>query len=150
MKRAQAAMEFLMTYGWAIMIVLMGIGALTYTGVLNPDILVRDQCTLLSSFSCNDFSITQSSIQLSLSNNIGKTVNITGIVANMSDGSSTCRTSGTTLFNPGERKVIVLDSGCSLPIGRKPTLSLSVNFYFDGTDPKYNYTVTGELTGKVQ
>jgi len=30
MKKSQAAMEFLMTYGWAILVVLVAIGALAY------------------------------------------------------------------------------------------------------------------------
>jgi len=36
MKKAQAAMEFLMTYGWAILIVLAAVGILAYAGVLKP------------------------------------------------------------------------------------------------------------------
>ena len=35
MKKSQQAMEFLMTYGWAIIVVLVAIGALAYFGVLN-------------------------------------------------------------------------------------------------------------------
>ena len=35
-KKSQAAMEFLMTYGWAILVVLVAIGALAYFGVLSP------------------------------------------------------------------------------------------------------------------
>lgn len=35
-KKAQAAMEFLMTYGWAILVVLVAIGALAYFGVIDP------------------------------------------------------------------------------------------------------------------
>lgn len=37
MRKGQAAMEFLMTYGWAILIVLAAIGALAYCGILSPD-----------------------------------------------------------------------------------------------------------------
>jgi uncharacterized protein (UPF0333 family) len=37
MRKGQAAMEFLMTYGWAILVVLAAIGALAYFGVLSPD-----------------------------------------------------------------------------------------------------------------
>ncbi|MBU0980005.1 MAG: hypothetical protein KJ709_04335 [Nanoarchaeota archaeon] len=37
-------MEFIMTYGWAILVVLAAIGALSYFGVLNPDFLVPDKC----------------------------------------------------------------------------------------------------------
>jgi uncharacterized protein (UPF0333 family) len=35
-KKSQAAMEFLMTYGWAIIVVLVAISALAYFGVLSP------------------------------------------------------------------------------------------------------------------
>ena len=37
MKKGQAAMDFLMTYGWAIVVVLAAIGALWYFGVLSPN-----------------------------------------------------------------------------------------------------------------
>lgn len=36
-KKSQAAMEFLMTYGWAILVALIVISALAYFGVLNPE-----------------------------------------------------------------------------------------------------------------
>ena len=44
-KKAQEAMEFLMTYGWAIIVVLVAIGALAYFGVLGDS----------SKFQCNNF-----------------------------------------------------------------------------------------------
>lgn len=36
-KKSQAAIEFLMTYGWAILVVLIAVGALAYFGVLNKE-----------------------------------------------------------------------------------------------------------------
>lgn len=36
-KKSQQALEFFMTYGWAILVVLIAIGALAYFGVLSPD-----------------------------------------------------------------------------------------------------------------
>jgi uncharacterized protein (UPF0333 family) len=42
-KKGQAAMEFLMTYGWAIVVVLAAIGALAYFGVLSPQKLLPDR-----------------------------------------------------------------------------------------------------------
>jgi len=42
--KAQAAMEFLMTYGWAILVVLVAIGALAYFGVLSPEKLLPEKC----------------------------------------------------------------------------------------------------------
>ena len=54
-KKAQAAMEFLMTYGWAILVVLAAIAALAYFGVLSPDRFLPEQCTLPSGAACLDF-----------------------------------------------------------------------------------------------
>lgn len=36
-KKSQLALEFLMNYGWAILVVIVAIGALAYFGVLNPE-----------------------------------------------------------------------------------------------------------------
>ncbi len=57
MKRAQAAMEFLMTYGWAILVVLIAIGALAYFGVLNPSRFLPESCTIGPGLACTDFKI---------------------------------------------------------------------------------------------
>ncbi|MFC1753254.1 hypothetical protein ACFL96_07660 [Thermoproteota archaeon] len=57
-RKAQAAMEFLMTYGWAILVVLAAIAALAYFGVLSPDRFLPEQCTLPSGVACLDFTVT--------------------------------------------------------------------------------------------
>jgi hypothetical protein len=45
-KKSQAAMEFLMTYGWAILVVLAAIAALAYFGVLSPGKFIPEKCML--------------------------------------------------------------------------------------------------------
>jgi hypothetical protein len=54
MKKSQAAMEFLMTYGWAIFIILVAIGALAYFGVLDPIKMLPEKCTGDTGFTCTD------------------------------------------------------------------------------------------------
>ncbi|MBD3163915.1 hypothetical protein GF323_01835 [Candidatus Woesearchaeota archaeon] len=53
-KRAQAAMEFLMTYGWAILVVLVAIGALAYFGVLSPERFLPERCDGPAGLTCLD------------------------------------------------------------------------------------------------
>lgn len=55
--RGQAAMEFLMTYGWAILAVLVMIGALAYFGVMRVD--VSERCVLTTGFGCRDYQAYQ-------------------------------------------------------------------------------------------
>ncbi|MBI4438966.1 hypothetical protein HY640_03485 [Candidatus Woesearchaeota archaeon] len=80
--KAQAALEFLMTYGWAILIVLGAISALAYFGVLNPDRVLPEQCTFPAGFTCIDTAVVDSSnnrFDFAIRNNQGFRVNITGI-----------------------------------------------------------------------
>lgn len=53
--KAQAAMEFLLTYGWAILIVLVVIAALAYFGVLNPAKLLPGRCMFQVGVDCEDY-----------------------------------------------------------------------------------------------
>ena len=57
-RKSQAAMELLMTYGWAILVVLVAIGALAYFGVLSPDKFLPSRCTLPSGIACVDFEVS--------------------------------------------------------------------------------------------
>lgn len=80
-KKAQAAMEFLMTYGWAILVVLVVIGALAYFGVLNPQNLLPEKCTLPMGLYCKDHLIdgNNSRISFKLENGMGQGIMITSI-----------------------------------------------------------------------
>lgn len=64
-RKAQAAIDFVMTYGWAIMMVMVAIGALAYFGVLSPDKFVPKQCNLPSGLACLDFEAQSAGLGLS-------------------------------------------------------------------------------------
>ena len=73
MKRGQAAFEFLMTYGWALLVTLVAIGALAFFGVLNPGQFLPNQCALFVGLTCVDIngaSLTQS-LKFNVQNGIG-------------------------------------------------------------------------------
>ncbi len=75
-KKAQAAMEFLMTYGWALLVVLVAIGALAFFGVLNPGQFLPDQCTMFSGLSCTTYfaDASDDQIRLTFQNGLGYTM----------------------------------------------------------------------------
>ena len=56
-KRGQAAMEFLMTYGWAILAAIIAIGVLAYFGVFNPGRLAGSQGIINPPFNVDAFVI---------------------------------------------------------------------------------------------
>lgn len=60
-KKSQSALEFMMTYGWAFMIIIIMVGSLAYLGVLSPDRLMSDRASAQVPFSLvkSDFAIRQ-------------------------------------------------------------------------------------------
>lgn len=81
MKRGQAALEFLMTYGWAILVVLVAIGALAYFGVLRPEKMLPEKCVIAtgSGLFCDDYNATVTGVTLRIKNMLSEQVNVTAI-----------------------------------------------------------------------
>jgi len=82
MKRGQAALEFLMTYGWAILVVLAAIAALAYFGVLSPDRFLPEKCTMPSGLACLDFRATATGVDVILQNSFGFDINTVVVTVN--------------------------------------------------------------------
>src|SRR3989344_4420637 len=79
-KRGQVAMEFLMTYGWAIIIILLAIAALWLLGVFNFD--APSKCTMTAPFNCNDVAILDNAVLLKIAVTQAQTAKITKITVN--------------------------------------------------------------------
>ena len=72
-------MEFLMTYGWALIVVLIVIGVLVYSGFVDPSSILAEKCTLSISVKCIDYSVKTDSINLHLENVAGKVMKVRNI-----------------------------------------------------------------------
>ena len=107
MKRGQTVIEFLVTYGWMLFIVIAVIAALILFGVLDPNRLFREHCILPSGLACKDFYATADEIDLVVQNQLGFDIlNITAAL----DGEG-CRknaTGASTLLN-GEQSTYLFD-----------------------------------------
>lgn len=106
-KKAQAAMEFLMTYGWAILVVLAAIGALAYFGILSPERFLPEKCMLEPGIDCTGFKVTPAETTLVLRNGMGKSLMVDAI----SVGECSLSITNTT-FNSGDLLTFQL-TGCS-------------------------------------
>jgi len=78
-KKGQAAMEFLMTYGWAILVVLAAIAALAYFGVLSPSNMLPERTTFAAPIQSIDSVISASGddVTIVFRNNVGTRINLT-------------------------------------------------------------------------
>ncbi|MGB9703770.1 MAG: hypothetical protein ACPLXS_03650, partial [Candidatus Micrarchaeales archaeon] len=80
--KSQAAMEYLMTYGWAILIIALVVGVLYSLGVFNPS--SPSYCVFSGEvFLCQSFSIdSEGYLSLTLTSNHPNRINVTQIACN--------------------------------------------------------------------
>jgi len=144
-KRCQAALEFLITYGWAILVVLVAIGALSYFGVLNFDMLLPERCVLPAGITCLDFKMSTSSATVALKNNFGETITLDKITVARKDGIS-CSNS-TPIFLKNNDKTTVIISNCNNgDSGKRFNGDISVDYT---KEKLLSHSVKGSIQAKL-
>ena len=156
--KAQAALEFLTTYGWAFLVILIMIGTLAYFGILNPGKILPNRCNIGPEFECLDFQIsaTDSTFKLRLKNNAGEPI----IVQSMTLDSETatkfsCSTppANPTSWKSGE----ILDlawGGCNslatgMVAGEKGKVLVKMRYYAVQSGSAYAKEVNAEVFSTV-
>ncbi|GIU69865.1 MAG: hypothetical protein KatS3mg002_1101 [Candidatus Woesearchaeota archaeon] len=154
--KAQAALEFLMTYGWAILVVLAAIGALAYFGVLSPTNFLPDQCTATSGIGClGKPLISTNSVSFTLTNGLGQTINLasantslpaSGNISFCQKGDTTC-TNTTYPWADGQDVTVRY-----VQTGGIPTTSFKGTFQFNYTNAMSGLpeSITVQIAGKVK
>ena len=162
MKRGQAAMEFLMTYGWALLVVLIAIAALAFFGVLNPSRFLPSTCTLAPGFSCVDYkaAATGTPVQLVLQNGLGDNINsVTLWLASMQGAGTGCTSS--IPFTPGPTSIIdgsttsfaiagPLPTGCTLTRGSKLRADLIIYYTLGSGGSAIAHSKVGQFITGVE
>lgn len=143
MKKGQAAMEFLMTYGWAILVVLAAIAALAYFGVLSPDRFLPNKCTLPSGMACLDFTVVEGgTVQVAMQNSLG--FEMRGVQASLVTGN--CSSQTVNLTN-GD-KVTFAFSGCT--VGQEGSkLNDELQIAYTNADSGLSHIASGSLISTV-
>jgi uncharacterized protein (UPF0333 family) len=149
-KKGQAALEFLMTYGWAILVVLAAIAALAYFGVFSPSRFLPEKCLLPSGLSCIDSAASTAGLTVVVQNAAG--FDMSNVVLSLS-GSSACAGNGNHSAGgqvlaslPNGNKTTVT-WGCTLSSGSKYSGTLVANY--TNADTSLAHMANGELIKKV-
>lgn len=165
-RKGQSALEFLTTYGWAFLVILIMIGALSYFGVLNPSRFLPDKCIFGSGIGgCTDSAVVVSGansfIAFKIVNNFGKDLTITSASAVVTGLTSSCTTpilrgnyTGGIPYNPittlgawnSSTELQVNITGCTIATGERATASVTIGYRLAGSS--YTKTVDGEVAVK--
>ncbi|MBI2124491.1 hypothetical protein HYT92_01740 [Candidatus Pacearchaeota archaeon] len=79
MQKGQAAMEFLMTYGWAILAAIIVIGVLAIAGVFTPGKYAPQACAVTAPFYCNAWNAKTAGVNIELKNQGGEAYHVKSV-----------------------------------------------------------------------
>jgi len=147
-KKAQSAMEYLMTYGWAILIVIIVAAALYALGVFNPATFTGRTATGFQTIGAPtdwDLASTTGNLTLNLANNkMATAITIYNITATIS-GTNTLYNPTTLVLGPGSSTTVTFPTTPVLTSGSTYTVKVSIIYNAGGLD----HTDTGTVTGTV-
>lgn len=154
-QKGQAAMEFLMTYGWAILAAIIAIGVLAYFGVFSPGNFVAAAATVNAPFGINAHNIVTNSsgefINLDMIQNSGGTLSNTTVTTtgNGEFSGITCTSGAVTTWNSGQEVSVSLDcTGGTLASGDSFSGDIVVAYHKQGSS--LDLQTTGTIRDTVQ
>lgn len=162
-KKGQAAMEFLMTYGWAILVVLAAIAALAYFGVLSPQNLLPERTTFTAPLPSVDTALVSAdgTVEVAFRNNVGVPISIdanqTGTADSDDCGTTpaitvvydgTTYTNGTTTISNGEG--FLLSWTCTAGTAGAKFKADSIGFEYTNSETSQTRKHSGTVDGKYQ
>jgi hypothetical protein len=78
--RSQSAIEYLITYGWALLIISIALAAFTAFGLFNSGNFVGNSCTLPNGLSCKSAVLSSNGmLTLDIGQDTGSPITITGV-----------------------------------------------------------------------
>lgn len=119
-RKGQAAMEFLMTYGWAILAAIVAIAVLAYFGVFSPSTYAPTICIMSAPLGCDIDSVVLvndggtgglvDNVTIYIANGAGESINVTGawVKGDCQDASQDLTTASITIAN-GEEGAVGVD-----------------------------------------
>ncbi len=158
-KRGQAALEFLTTYGWAFLVILIMISALAYFGVLSPQNFLPERCNLQQELQCQDYQLELDpatgnvNMSLQLRNQVGNSINIQGMTVDTNPeaitGTTTCvGNAPIQLAGSGSTTVSCEVTGNFPAEGSKQKIGFTITYQEIGG--RFNHTVSGEVYATLQ
>lgn len=149
-KKGQAAMEFLMTYGWAILAAIIVIGVLAV--YFRPGTLTQDSVLVTAPFYGVGTTIATTQIQVEVRNNGGEQLDLGASPASISfnnpSGAACTGVSASVDPLPAGSTSIITYTGCTgLSSGDTVSADVALNYTRPGSS--LDLSSTGSLSGSV-
>ncbi len=170
-KKGQAAMEFLMTYGWAILAAIIAIGVLAYFGVFSPGRLVGSTGAVNAPFNMDAFALKSDDtgancggvggdydcIKMEITQNSGSTLDAFTPTITAKQGISgtptwvcTLTPAITTTWSTGTKRTLECHTSVSTSWGAGDSVSADITLSYEIVGSNIAQTSSGSVRGVSQ
>ncbi|MGM5481179.1 MAG: hypothetical protein ACQESE_02080 [Nanobdellota archaeon] len=146
--KAQAALEYMTTYGWAFMVIIASVGVLSHFGFLSPSKYIPESCEFGEQLQCEDhYFDTDYEMKFRFRNNFEAPINVTDVnITNEED--ATIENFGSTVIPQGEiRRVEFYVENIEADPYKKSNFKMT--FTFNRVGSSVEHKVSGTLYTKV-
>ncbi len=130
--RGQAAVEYLMTYGWALLVLAIVVG-LIYTSIGNPAAFVSEECNLGPKLPCNHFILSESGktkLSIGMDNGFSYRIGISAVtIKNSKDEIFTVTSGATAQLASGENATIQAELPSEIGKGSLGNFKVQIEYY---------------------
>ncbi len=147
-KKAQAGLDFLMTYGWALLLIVLVVGALFALGIFNPNAFLGNKAAGFAQVGVVGYKVDSAGVfSVKLRNQAGTQINITSMNATL--GSQTLNYGTTTQIDNGKQSGTITVGTFGSPPASGSSYSVAMQIGYTDTSTGFAYTNTGTVTGTV-
>lgn len=149
-KRAQAAFEFLTTYGWMLLMAAAVGGTLAYFGVFDTNKNVPNQCIFGFEFSCNKYVLLSDGvIRVELGNKLGEPLEVVAFTCTYeNDASRSMDVSALGTWEVGDNLVLTCPAG-GMTLEPNNRAEVSALLQYRKVSGGFTKSVQGSVTGPV-
>lgn len=154
MKKAQASIEYLMTYGWAILAIVIILGYIMVSGIFSPASFLPEQCMVNEDVYCTGHAIITkgdgSEVRISMKNRFSSPIEIASVSVKSAGDVEWTELSPTSLrLSPGQDALFTGALARRLGTGQVSRLNIMVKYSVCpvelGNECSSEITSTGEM-----
>ncbi len=147
-RKSQSALEYMMTYGWAILIIVIVAGVLYSLGIFTPSSSASPTVTGFNGLgSPNAMCMSDGGLRLQLGNSLGYTINVTKINVTSNSVTQTIRPNQT--ISPDGTYIFYVPNVCGSASGAKYSFTSSVTYTEPGQPIFGPFYSNGAASGTV-
>jgi len=142
--KGQSALEYLMTYGWALVVIVIVVAALVF--LINPSQVGTEGCTGFTKLPIGNFQFDdETGLQFKITNQTGRALSIVSFSGTINNGGASSYATDATVTTVGANSEVTVTLDPGTLVAGPVTADLNVTY----NDGDFSRTATGTCKGTI-